>query len=125
MTDSRSGFGKKAEDWAIKALRRDGMKILDRNVSCPLGELDVVGLDGEVICFVEVKGRSSPRTGTGGEAVTLGKRRRIARLAQWYRKSRRAAQGAMRFDVVEVWKGKDGTLTGRIIKGAFAADGRI
>jgi putative endonuclease len=84
-----------------------------------------VGLEGETICFVEVKARSSARYGRGAEAVGPAKRRRLVRLARLFLAARGTPPARIRFDVVEVFRKQDGALDGRVIKGAFFEDGSI
>ena len=43
------------EEMAARYLESKGYKILDRNYHCRAAELDLIALDGECLCFVEVK----------------------------------------------------------------------
>ena len=52
--------GRRGEGWAAWYLRLTGWQILARRVKTPRGEIDLVVRRGRVICFVEVKWRSSP-----------------------------------------------------------------
>ena len=44
--------GKFGEDVAVKYLKQNGYKILDRNFSCKRGELDIVALQKKQIVFI-------------------------------------------------------------------------
>ncbi|HCB34385.1 MAG TPA: hypothetical protein DEP69_04305, partial [Acidimicrobiaceae bacterium] len=69
----------------------DGYRVLARNWRCPAGELDLVVADDRQIVFCEVKTRASSRFGTGFEAVTADKQRRVRRLAaEFLRRAGRA-----------------------------------
>ncbi|MDQ6894847.1 MAG: YraN family protein, partial [Acidobacteriota bacterium] len=71
------GAGQRWEDAAERLLRREGYRILERNYRTKAGEIDFIALDGDVLCFIEVKGRRALGFGFPEEAVTLEKQRRI------------------------------------------------
>lgn len=97
--DPRRAFGQRGEDAAAEYLRRRGFEILARNVRTPLGEIDLVALDDEVVVFVEVKARR----GAGGlEAVDLRKQRKLSRLAMAFLSRAGWSSRRARFDVVAV-----------------------
>jgi len=48
-------LGDRGEDAAAKFLKRLGFHILARSLDSPLGELDIVAVDGRTVVFVEVK----------------------------------------------------------------------
>src|SRR2546425_12774100 len=68
----------------MRVLRRRGYRIRDRNVRCPMGELDLVAEDGGTLVFLEVKTRSTSDYGGPFEAISPLKRRRLQRLAVFY-----------------------------------------
>jgi putative endonuclease len=94
--------GRAGERAARRALRAAGYRILDRNVRTPSGEIDVVALDGETLCVIEVKARSGDRHGTPEEALDGPKRRRLRAAARDLLRSRGLAGRAHRFDLVAV-----------------------
>ncbi|MBI4601734.1 MAG: YraN family protein, partial [Planctomycetes bacterium] len=49
------GLGRRGERAAARHLRRQGLRILARNVREGRGEIDLVALDGATLVFVEVK----------------------------------------------------------------------
>ncbi len=57
---------------------------------------------GSTVVFVEVKARSSARFGTGAEAVTPVKQRRIRTLAILWLRHTGQRFATLRFDVVDV-----------------------
>jgi putative endonuclease len=73
------------------------------------GEIDIVAWRDGVLCFVEVKTRSSNLFGAPQEAVTRAKQRQISRLANAFVGAFRV-ECACRFDVIEVWAPDDGSL---------------
>ena len=90
------------EEEAVEYLKGKGYKILERNYSTKVGEIDVIAQDGEYIVFVEVKRRSDDRYGRALEAVTPAKITKIVRCAEWYLSSHRKYNADVRFDIVTV-----------------------
>jgi putative endonuclease len=78
MTAARQRLGREAEDLAAADLRRQGMRVLARNVrpGRVRGELDIVALDRGALVFVEVKS-ARPGTVAGPErpALAVGPRK--------------------------------------------------
>ncbi len=118
----KSAAGRKGEGEAVRYLRGNGYRILQRNVRARFGEIDLVARDGAALCFVEIKARSSTRFGFPEEAVNFQKRQKLLKLAAWYLQSRRpAGHSHIRFDVLSLLNGPDGPARIRLIKGAFEA----
>ena len=112
------GTGQDWEDAAERLLRREGYRILERNYRTRVGEIDFIALDGDVLCFIEVKGRRALGFGYPEEAITPEKQRRIYRAAEWFLARSRMAEPPARFDVVSiVGTGRDSRE--RILRGAF------
>lgn len=115
---SKKDIGDLGEELAARHLKKMGYKIIGRNFSVPrVGEIDIIAMDGEYLCFVEVRLRSRTDYGTPAETVTAEKRRRLVRTAEIYSVKKGLTNALMRFDVVEVY----GTEKPRIevIKDAF------
>jgi len=93
-------IGKRGEDAAARFLEHLGYEILDRNWTCPAGEVDIVAFDECTLVFVEVKTRTSMAKGFPSEAVTPEKRRRYERIACWYLSSCDLIDIHVRFDVI-------------------------
>ena len=47
--------GQKYEDAAAAFLEKHGVRILDRNFRCRFGEIDIIGIQNDVLIFIEVK----------------------------------------------------------------------
>jgi putative endonuclease len=96
-------IGELGERIAAAWLRGRGRKVLCRNFEAPHGgEIDIVARDGEVLCFVEVKTRTSRAFGRPLDAVDESKQRLQRRGAdEWLRMLGRR-DIPWRFDVVEV-----------------------
>jgi putative endonuclease len=111
--------GQRGEEIACKALKKKGYRILDKNFSCRHGELDIVAEDEDVVCFIEVKARSSEDYGLPEEAVTHWKRRKLLNTAFVYIEKKKIKDRDMRFDIISV---DLKTREARILKDAFEAD---
>jgi putative endonuclease len=97
-------LGLRGEDAAVRHLKRRGYRILARHVDSPLGELDIIAVDGRTIVFVEVKTRSSTDAGSPAEAIDERKERRMTQAALAYLKSQGLLKYSARFDVVAlIW----------------------
>jgi Holliday junction resolvase-like predicted endonuclease len=78
--------GVRGETFAYWYLRRHGYLIVGRNFMVPgiKGEIDLIGYDGSVLAFIEVKTRTCERAASGlpEDAVTSDKRRLVSRMAR-------------------------------------------
>lgn len=101
MPTSRRIFGNAGEDFAERFLERSGFTIVDRQVRCPFGEIDLVAEEGEEMVFIEVKTRSSMLFGHPEESVTPTKLRKIFLTAEWYLR-RFGREVPYRIDVVAI-----------------------
>jgi putative endonuclease len=94
--------GARGEDAAIKTLKRNGYRIVERNYKNKLGEIDVVAEEGDCLVFVEVKKRNTPFFGEAVCAVDENKKRRLVRAALFYLKEHRCWNRRARFDVIGI-----------------------
>lgn len=77
--------GNKKEEEACVYLRRNEVRIKERNFRCRRGEIDVIGYEGEYLVFFEVKYRKTDSDkGSAAEAVGIRKQRKICRTADYY-----------------------------------------
>ena len=80
-----------------------------RNYRTPLhrGEIDLIGWDGDVLCFIEVKTRTSRNVKSAEAAVDRHKRREIAQVARDYLRHlplrHLPPECQWRFDIVSVY----------------------
>jgi putative endonuclease len=97
-------IGERGEEDAYFELRKLGDVMVARNFRSPRchGEIDLIGWEGDVLCFIEVKTRTSQDVKTAEAAVDRHKRREIAEVAREYlRKTPPLCQ--WRFDIVSVY----------------------
>ncbi len=98
----RRWFGNRSERAAAKFLKRQGFRIVARNYTCPLGELDLVALDGRCLVFVEVRSTEAADLTKTAASVDEAKQRRLTNLALHFLRSKRLLGQAARFDVLTV-----------------------
>ena len=85
----RQKLGDAGEAQALELLQAAGCRLLERQLRCPLGELDLVMRDGDTLVFVEVRYRASADYGGGAESVDRAKRRKLVRAAAGHGSSAR------------------------------------
>ena len=100
----RAATGRRGEEEAFFYLRKQGYVMVARNFRSPRrrGEIDLIGWDGDVLCFIEVKTRSSREVMPAEAAVDQEKQHDLAAVAREYLR-RVAGQPAFRFDIVSVY----------------------
>jgi putative endonuclease len=120
--------GIRGETYAYWYLRRHGYILVARNYTAPgiKGEIDMVGYDGPVLAFVEVKTRSTsdPNQPKPEEAVNWEKRRNLSRMARQFLRARHVDESTSRFDVLAIETKPGARPTIRLHKGAFGAEGK-
>lgn len=120
MHSFNKDIGSLGEDIAEIYLKQIGYTLLERNFHCKLGEIDIIGKDGNYICFIEVKTRCTTIYGSPGEAVNYAKRMRIYNTAKMYITQKKLFRSNFRFDVIEVMLNThDGISSIKLIKDAF------
>lgn len=112
--------GQQAEQNALNYLTAQGLKLVTRNYSCRLGEIDLIMKDGLHLVFVEVRSRSNMSFGDGAVSITYAKRQKIIKTTSYYMiKHNVQEKFPIRFDVIAI-NGKSGAINW--IKDAFNAD---
>ena len=107
--DERKHLGNQGEEEVARWLRGQGYRILASQYRCRFGEIDLIARSREgILCFVEVKARTSSRFAAAREAVTAAKQRRLRTTAQLYLARTGQGECACRFDVAEVYPGPAG-----------------
>jgi len=94
--------GKKYESVVANYFKQKGYKILERNFSTKIGEIDLICQDGNFFVFIEVKYKSSAKFGRPIEMITKEKIRKIRQTAILYLKTKKLLDASVRFDAVEI-----------------------
>lgn len=96
--------GRRGEEAAYFHLRKLGYTMVARNFRSPRcrGEIDLIGWQEDVLCFIEVKTRTTRDVKPGEAAVDEHKRRQVAAVAREYLR-RFPLSCQWRFDVVSVY----------------------
>jgi putative endonuclease len=116
-------LGVRGETLAYWYLRQAGYTVVARNwrARSGAGELDLVGWEGPILAFVEVKTRTSEAAGPPEEAVSQIKQKRVIKAATEYLWQVMRKPVNCRFDVVSVSLHPEEGLQVRLIKDAFKA----
>ena len=112
--------GRIGEEEACSYLRRRGYLIVERNwrTRGSRGEIDLIGWDGKILCFIEVKTRTRRALISAAAAVNRQKQKQLREVARIYI-SRIRPYPAWRFDVVSVYLLKDGKKEIDLFQDAF------
>ena len=102
VNNGRRQTGESGELIAVKFLKKNGYKIIERNYRCKLGEIDIIAQDNRVLAFIEVKARRTDDFGGPKWAVTPRKQRKISMVALNYLKETEQMAKKARFDVVAI-----------------------
>ena len=118
--------GRRGEIEAYFHLRSVGYKIVATNFRVPYnrGEIDLIGWDNGVLCFIEVKTRTSADFAPPSAAVDREKKRHILSVARQYvRRLSGDRPPSCRFDIVSIIAGDHGGKPEiSLQKGAFSWD---
>jgi len=119
--------GEAGEKLASRFLIKNGYRLVVANFKVPIGrnsrgvsvsgEIDLIAIDEETLCFVEVKTRSSDEFAAPIAAVDLRKQRQITRTARVYRKTFRLDDIKFRYDVISIVLKKESKPKIEIFKG--------
>jgi putative endonuclease len=102
MADPRHQLGARSEQRACDYLARRGYRILERNATFRVGEVDIVAEDGDTLVFVEVRARSAPDQVHPAATITPRKQQQVVRAAMAYCQKHHVRDRMIRFDVVAV-----------------------
>lgn len=98
---------KQARDYLVK----QGLKWLESNYRCQLGEIDLIMRDKDYLVFVEVRSRGSVAYGGALESVGYRKQQKILKTASLYLLARKIYdEYPIRFDIVSI-EGSSSQLT--------------
>jgi putative endonuclease len=129
-TDARRELGARGEALASEFLKLQGFRLILSNFTVPVGrngrgvqvtgEIDIVALDEETLCFIEVKTRRSDEFTPITRNVDLRKQRQIIRTAKIYRNTFGVWEMLYRYDVITVLMPKHSAPEIELIKGFWS-----
>lgn len=93
--------GRKFEQTGCEWLKNKGLKFISANYHCRGGEIDLIMLDGNTLCFIEVKFRKNSEFGGAAYSISRQKQQRLQQCALHYLSHHKKQQKlAMRFDAL-------------------------
>ena len=100
-------IGRIGEKAAARFLKKNGYKILEKNLHISHNEIDIIARDKLNLVFIEVKTRTLNSDndlpfGTPAQAVNHSKQQRTIQAARAYL-AKHPTPLIIRFDVIEVW----------------------
>jgi putative endonuclease len=113
--------GERGETLVYWYLRQAGYTVVARNWQKRHGhaEVDIIGWDGPILAFVEVKTRTTQVAGPPEKAVSRAKQRQIVKAARDYLRRKGPKPVSYRFDIASVVWDADAGYQVRLIKDAF------
>ena len=115
-TPARTNQG---EQIACRYLKNRGFDVIEKNYKTRYGEIDIIAVHHDVLCFIEVKSRKSTEYGLPEEYVDRRKQQKLIKTSLIYCISTITQVQDRRFDVVSVDL-NNGQC--RLIKNAFEAN---
>jgi putative endonuclease len=109
------------EEAAYFYLRRRGYTVVALGWRSPKlrGDLDLIAWEGDTLCFIEVKTRSSRSVATAESAVDDDKIRMLRRMARQYIHALPAKPGQVRLDVLSIYLEAQHPAQFELFRGAF------
>ena len=130
IASATSELGARGEQIAAQFLEASGYRLVLANFKVPIGrnsrgasvtgEIDIVAVDENTLCFVEVKTKTSAAFAEPLASVTTRKQRQITRTARVYRRIFNLSEMPYRFDVVSLILEKDGEPRIELLKGFWS-----
>lgn len=103
MTSFKQNIGLGAENTALQYLIKKGMKFIEKNYFCKMGEIDLIMQDNDQIVFVEVRYRQRSSHGSAADSITPAKMQKIIRAATLYlQQTNLLNRVSGRFDVIAI-----------------------
>jgi putative endonuclease len=114
-------LGRRGEEAAYFYLRRHGYIVVARGWRSGKvrGDLDLVAWEKDVLCFVEVKTRTSRSFATAESSVDDDKTRVLRRMARQYLHMLPIAPNQVRFDVLSIYFELEKPADYQLFRGAF------
>ncbi|MGO2354545.1 MAG: YraN family protein [Marinomonas foliarum] len=92
--------GKKAEQLAEAFLKKEGLRFVERNFFCRMGEIDLIFLDNDTYIFIEVRYRAKLLHGSAAESLSTSKLQKVRNSAALWLQKNHKENHASRFDAI-------------------------
>lgn len=92
--------GNHAERMALRFLKKNKLRFVEKNYHCRYGEIDIIMQDKEYLVFVEVRYRRSDRFGGALASVDRRKQAKLRRSAEHYLIRHKRTDDPCRFDIL-------------------------
>jgi putative endonuclease len=103
VKQSKTSLGVLGENLAKEYLTKKKYNIVDHNVRCRLGEIDLVARRDKAFRFIEVKFRRTEDYGLPQEAVVRRKQQRVRNAAVfWLKRRHLPLDSEIHFDVLAI-----------------------
>ena len=93
--------GRLAETIALKHLKSNGLKAIEKNYNCRHGEIDLIMQHSNTVVFVEVRYRKNLNYGGAMESITFSKQKKLHKTALHYMQ-KQGQEINSRFDVIAI-----------------------
>jgi len=103
MQDRRKVRGRRGEEMAAAFLAGQGFRVMAKNWSCRLGEIDLIVERKDEIRFIEVKLRFTTTYGYPEEAITRTKLNHLRRAIEWWLASRPVMPERYQADAIAIY----------------------
>jgi len=123
VSRERKELGFHGESKAVRFLKKNKYKILERNYKTVLGEIDIIAKKDGAIVFIEVKSGFSPLFGPPYLRVTKKKKNNIIKTAFLYLKEHDLLEEEARIDVVAINFDRYGSQMYELIENAVELEG--
>jgi putative endonuclease len=95
--------GRQVEKASLVYLKKQGLRLLNKNFHSKMGEIDLIMLEENTVVFIEVRYRKKSSYGDPIETVGYHKRRKLLLTAQYYLQTQRQNKNdSCRFDILGV-----------------------
>jgi putative endonuclease len=114
-------LGRRGEEAAYFYLRQCGYTVVARDWRSGKvrGDLDLVGWEGDTLCFIEVKTRGNRKVATAESAVDHDKTQVLRRIARQYLLALPDTPDQVRFDVLSIYYEGQKAADIQLFRGAF------
>lgn len=111
------------ENVALRWLKTRGLKVVAKNYISRAGEIDIIMLDGDTLCFIEVKYRGSQDLDGTDYGIPVSKQQKIIRTAlSFVNHQYKYLKYPRRFDTLLVEPGIDEPYEMNWVKHVFSDD---